>query len=267
MRGLTLGLLTLLSSSLMANLINGPGTYPQFRSLAGLPGSGLGVTPQGKLDFSGAMSISTPVAYSLSHYEAALIGGIYNGSRSFRFEFSGTEIHGGNGTAVIMLGVPLGQYGSLTATHMVLSTKFDNAQNLHWQLPVQSDGWAFGIGVQDLAGQGGTQGESSGPRNLDPGESRTYYAVATYDFGQGHYASVGFGDTRFKGRLFANASYQIDSRLKLIAEHDTFGWNSGLAYNIGRLGKSPVPGRDIEATLTLGFLDFKNAYWTLGFSF
>lgn len=249
-----------------ADPIKGEGSFPQFRSISGLPGGGFGVARDGRMSFNGAMGISTPVAYSLSGYQIVLVGGIYSGTTGFRFDTSEGQLLKSNGTAAGLIGFDLGRYGDLTFSHMVLSTKGDNAQNLHWQVPYSVSGWEFGLGVQDISGQGGTSGQTSGPRGFDPGESRSYYAVGTYDFGQGSYGSVGFGDGRFKGRAFANACYQVDSRLKLIGEVDGFGFNSGVAYDVGRLGTG-FGGREIRATVTAGYLRFKNAYWSISVGF
>ncbi len=261
-----LAIVTLLPALIYADRIAGPGSYPQFRSLAGLPGSGFGVTKAGELSFNGAMSISTPVAYSLSNFNIFIGGGIFSGNSKFRFDTTEGQLLKSNGTLVGMIGIPLGKFGSLTATHMVLSTKGDNSQNFHWQLPFEQKNINFGIGVQDISGQGGTEGQTSGPSGFDPGESRTYYGVVTYNLENGHSASLGFGDGRFKGRFFASANYLATPRIKLIAEWDTFGLNSGLAYDLGKI-TSIGNGRDARATISAGFLDFHHAYWTFGVSF
>lgn len=249
-----------------ADRIAGAGSYPQFRSLAGLPGSGFGVTKNGNISLLGATSISTPVAYSLSNYNIFIGGGIFSGDSKFRFDTTEGQLLKSNGTLVGMIGIPLNKWGNLTATHMVLSTKGDNSQNFHWQIPYETQNVSFGIGVQDVSGQGGTEGQTSGPSGFDPGESRSYYAVSTFDLKNGNFASLGFGDGRFKGRFFASANYQVTNRLKLIAEYDGFGLNSGLAYDLGTIGQFGN-SRKARATMSAGFLDSHHAYWTLGISF
>ena len=212
------------------------------------------------------MSHSTPIAYSMTGWDLVVGGGILSPDRSLQFSES-TAKFAGNGTAQFLVGVPLGRFGDVTFSHMFLSNLFDNAQNLHWTPPGQAGPVRFALGVQDITGQGGVSGETAGPRRFDPGESRTYYAVGTWQTSPDLYVSLGFGDTRFKGRVFGSASYGLGEKIKFVIEHDAFNWNTGLAFNIGDWGAGLRPGRTTQMTAMFGFVGGDHAYWSLNLAF
>lgn len=220
--------------------------------MSGLPGSGWAVRPDGSTGPGGAMSLSTPIGYSMAdwHYAVAISNLSANSALSFP---RGSERNlRGNGTGVLAIGVPLGRYGSATVSHMVLSNLGDNAQNVVWAPPGQRGPVRFVLGVQDVSGQGGTQGE--GPGRQDPGESRSYFVAATWEARPGLHVGGGFGDTRFR-RGFASASYAFGGRATAIFEHDGYNWNAGLAYDLAA-GKGGV-------VATLGLFRGEFAYWSL----
>lgn len=244
--------------------IGGPGQFPQFRSMSGLPGSGFGVLPDGRVDASGAWSLSTPIAYSLQPWQFVFGAGSLSPNKGLRFLDTSSGESKGNGTAQFMVGLPLGRYGTATYTLVVLSGKLDNASNFTWTPPGQTGPVRFGFGVQDLGGGGGTQGE--GPGGADPGNSRSYFGVATWEGPRGFHASLGVGSTRFDG-VFGNASANLTDRLKAVAEFDTFNWNVGLGYDLGRLGSSPREGHDLGASMFLGLVRGRYAYWSVNVRF
>lgn len=235
--------------------------------MSGLPGSGYGVTVDGRVDIRGAMSFSTPIAYSLRGYE--VVFGASNISDTGRFKFALGESAGspgvGNGTGQIVFGVPLPEsWGHVTFSHMMLSKLLDNAQNLQWTPPNQSGPVRYAIGVQDIGGQGGTSGEGI-PGDL--GSSRTYYAVATYEATPETHVSIGIGDTRYRGRPFGNASHSVTDRLKLTIEWDVFNINYAVAYDLGPLVRDVVGERDARATVQVGMVRSKYAFWSINFHF
>lgn len=238
----------------------GPGNYPQFRSMSGLPGSGFGVTVDGKVDLRGAMSLSSPIGYSLSDWEAVVAIGNLSADRKPSFPRRNERVLQGNGTGTAMLGIPLGAYGSATVSHMVLSNRGDFATNVVWSPPRQHGPVRFVVGVQDASGQGGTRGE--GPDGQDPGESRSYFAAATWHASERTHVGFGIGDTRFRNG-FANVSQTIGDRTKAILEHDGYNWNLGLAFDIPfGAGK-----RGSGVTLTGGLFRGDFAYWSAAFRF
>ncbi|MCW5937039.1 MAG: hypothetical protein KIT11_07025 [Fimbriimonadaceae bacterium] len=255
-------LATALFPALCLAQLGGPGQYPQYRSMSGLPGSGYGVRADGSIGMDGAMSISSPIGYSLSDWHAVFGLGNLSADLAPTF-FRGRERDlGGNGTGQILLGVSLGKYGSLTATHMILSNKLDNAQNFVWAPPGQKGALRYVIGVQDVSGQGGTAGEQ--PDGTDPGESRSYFLAATYEVRPGTHVSAGFGDTRFR-RGFASASHNLTPRLKAVAEHDGYNWNAGLGYDFGQVGT--VRDRGVRVYAFAGVMRGEFAYWSLNVGF
>jgi hypothetical protein len=202
------------------------------------------------------MSLSTPVGYSLTDWQfvAAVSNLSANGTLSVP---RGSESNlRGNGTGVLALGVPLGRYGSATLSHMVLSNLGDNAQNLVWSPPGQRGSVRVALGVQDVSGQGGTQGE--GPGRQDPGESRSYFVAATWQPRPGLHVGGGLGDTRFR-RGFVNASWNFWRGATAIFEHDGYNWNAGLAYELAA-GRGGV-------TATVGLFRGEFAYWSLAWRF
>lgn len=244
--------------------IGGPGEYPQFRSMSGLPGSGYGVKGDGSIHAMGAWSISTPIAYGLQPWQFALGVGSLSPNSTPRFLDTSTGESKGNGTGQITVGLPIGKYGQATYTFMILSGRLDNAGNLTWTPPGQNGPIRFGAGVQDISGGGGTQGE--GPGGLDPGSSRSFFVVGTWEGPYGIHASLGKGTNRFQ-RVFGNASANITPNSKVVVEHDGFNWNVGLGYDFGSIGKSPREGADLGASVFLGLIRGKYAYWSLGFRF
>lgn len=248
-----------------ADLI-GEGQYPQFRSQSGLPGGGFPVAHRTGADFSGALAWSTPVAYSLAPWQY-LVGGS-SLARDDSFVFFEEDLSANNSTLVAMVGVPLGDFGRTTFTHMVLSELGDHAQNLHWVPGDQRGPLVFAVGVQDISGQGGSQGDTGQPNRLDPGESRTYYLVLSTSFGETGHLSAGLGDTRFQGRPFFNASHNVGERVKAFAEWDTFNWNYGAAYSLGKVGALPERnGQRPVAAVSAGLVRGKYAFWALNLSF
>ncbi|MBS1723697.1 MAG: hypothetical protein JSS66_12180 [Armatimonadetes bacterium] len=262
MRATCLSLLLLPCAAL--SQVGGPGQFPQFRSMSGLPGSGYGIRADGSCDPMGAWSISTPIAYSLKPWQLVASAGSLSPNSSFRFLDSSSGESTSNGTAAFTIGLPLGKYGQGTYTLMVLSGKLDNASNFTWTPPGQSGPVRFGIGVQDIGGGGGTQGE--GPNHQDPGNSRSWYGVATYEGPKGIHASIGGGSNRFDS-VFGNASANITPNLKGVVEYDVFNWNVGLGYDLGRLGASPRPGADLGASMFVGLVRGKYAYWSVSIRF
>ena len=195
--------------------LTGAGHYPQFRNLSGLPGAGFGITPDGRLGFHGALAYSTPVAYSMRNWDMVFSAtNVSNTMRPSFLEddnavlFDGNE---GNGTWQLLVGVPLGEYGNVTFSHLILSSLLDDAQNLHWAPPRQRGPVLFAIGVQDISGQGNAAGENL-PGDL--GNSRSYYVVGTWDAGLGTLVSLGTGDTRSKP-IFVSASFRVSERVPL----------------------------------------------------
>lgn len=244
--------------------LGGPGQYPQFRSASGLPGSGFGVTPDGAVDPSGAWSLSTPIAYSLQPWQFVFGVGSLSPNSTFRFLDTSSSESKGNGTGQFMVGLPIGKYGTATYSLMVLSTRLDNVGNLTYTPPGQTGPVRFGVGIQDVSGSGGTQGE--GPNGQDPGNSRSYYVVGTYSGPRGLHASLGVGSGRFDS-AFGNVSMNITPKSKAVVEYDKFNWNVGVGYDLGRLAASPRKGADLGATLFVGLVRGKYAYWSVNVRF
>jgi hypothetical protein len=249
----------------------GKDRFPQFRGFGGLPGNGFGVTPDGAPSFRGAMSFSTPVAYSLTDWRFVIGMSVIGTENRFSFRLDGESDKvndTGNGSGQILLGIPLGRYGSLTAGSMVPSSQFDEVYNFHYSPPNQQGPVRYALGVQDLAANGGSSGTGV---EGDEASSTSWYGVATWQSeDEKLYASAGWGTRRFR-QGFANVSYNFDSRFKAVAEYDTFGVNVMVA---ARLYSGPVVEnsffsheRQFEITTSIGLARGKYPFWAINFSF
>lgn len=242
--------------------------YPQFRSMSGLPGSGFPVGQSGLPDYNGALSLSTPIAYSLSGW--SFVAGL--GSLSFDTRLTSPFGKGGqkrnNGTAQMMVGVPLGSAGDLTVGYMVLSSVGDGAFNFQWTPGRQEGKFRYAFGIQDISGGGGSAGEQ---HPLDGETSRSFFGVATYMIDPRTHVSLGTGTARFRP-LYGNVSTTVALNLKATLEYDAFNWNFGVAYRLGALrGMSAEtydkPARTADAHAFLGLVRGKLLFWGLNVSF
>lgn len=245
--------------------------FPQFRGFGGLPGNGFGVTPDGRPSFNGAMSFSTPVAYSLSDWRFVIGLSVIGTEDRLVFTLDGENDNvadTGNGSGQIMLGIPLGRYGDLTASAMVPSSQFDEVYNFHYSPPNQQGPVRFGLGVQDLSGNGGSSGTGVVG---DEASSTSWYGVGTWQSEDARlHVSAGWGSRRFRNG-FASASYQITDRFKGVAEYDTFGINVMVAARLytGQTQENVLFSRErqFEITTSLGLARGKYPFWALNFSF
>lgn len=246
------------------NELTGRSNYPQFRTLSGLPGGGYGVLPSGALDFSGAMSLSTPIGYTPGSRSFAVGYGSTSYSSRFRLFDSGDREAGANGTAFLTGGLTL-PFGNVSAGGMLLSGKGDTVLNLQFSPKLEVRKLGVAVGVQDVTNSGGANGEVIDLRD-GGGTSRSLYAVATYDLGQGSFVSLGKGDRRFGG-AFGNVALQVHPRVKLLAEYDVFNWNVGVALNPGRLQLGAPGDRTLQPTLYVGTVRGKYPTLALTLSF
>lgn len=242
--------------------------YPGFRGMSGLPGSGFAVNPNGDLDFHGAMSFSTPIAYSLGKYRFVAGGSVVSNSGKFTFFHNfGKDKADGNGTGQAMLGLGLERVGNLTAGLMFLSGEADTAINFHFTPGYQKGPVRFAIGVQDIGGNGGASGEE--PTNS--ASSTSAYIVGTWMAAEDTYVSLGTGSRRFRG-LFGNASTNLSPQFKAWTEYDAYNFNFGVAWN--PFGTKKTLGEELQGkkpsfqpTFMIGLLRGKYATWSINIGF
>jgi hypothetical protein len=238
------------------------GQYSQFRNISGLPGGTFGVNPDGSPGISGAMGLSTPIAYSLGggHFAGAIANTSYDGQ--FRFLTKAKKNDFGvksNGTATGMAGIstPLGKF---TLGMSVASGAFENSYSALFT-PKQNNGKiTLAFGAEGLFAAGGFIGPGL---HSDVDRATSAFIVATADLGHGLYASAGTGTARFdKG--FVNASYGIGGRFRAVVEHDGFGWNYGVGAEVAkiRIGKGAI-----RLNTFAGMVQSRYAFWSAGFSF
>jgi hypothetical protein len=238
------------------------GQYSQFRNISGLPGGTFGVNRDGSPGIGGAMSLSTPIAYSLGggHFAGALANTSYDSrfrtmTKAKRNDFGFKS----NGTATGMAGVST-PIGKITVGMSVASGAFENSYSLLYT-PKQNNGKiTFGFGAEGLFAAGGFIGPGL---HSDVDRASSVFAVATAELGDGLYASVGTGTARFS-KGFVNASYGIGGRFRAIVEHDGFGWNYGVGAEIAKIrtGKGAIRLNGFA-----GMVQGRYAFWSMGFSF
>lgn len=238
----------------LANL-GGRDQYPQFRVLSGMSGGGYGVLPNGAPSVEGAASFTTPIAFLLDGHAALSFFNTSSDRNPFRFS-ERVGVEDANGTGSFTIG---GSYKGWrgAASFVALSKHLDSAFNLQVAPPIRGR-LGVSFGVQDVAGGGGASGTNV-PGDTD--SSRSFFGVATYDFGHSVYGSLGVGDRRFHG-AFGNVSAPITRRLRVTAEYDSFTINAGLLYGTGPLRDLGGRLSKTEADLFLGLIAGK--YATLG---
>lgn len=240
--------------------------YPQFRGIVGLPGSGFAVSPDGRLDFSGAMAYSTPVAFTPGGARVILGVGVYSYDREIQWLRSGKDATTGNGTGFISFGFDLPQAGQGMLGFASLSGGRDMTINLQYT-PRQSGKVKVAVGALDFSGVGGSSG--TGIQD-DDDSSQSFYVVATGPLQEGVYASLGTGTRRYTG-LFGNLSGNINRNFKGVVEYDGFNWNYGIAFNPGPFVKSDpfrdLPVRSPELTMFLGMVRGNRPAWSVVLSF
>lgn len=201
--------------------------------MVGLPGSAFPITRDGKIDYKGAMSLSTPVAYGLAGNTFVIGGMSLSRDLAPRFPQTGHADFLGqaNGTGQILYGIDLGKAGKLTPAVLFLSGRADTAFNFQYTAPPLGNDLpvTLAAGVLDLRGNGGSSGDKQ------PGEndsSTSLYAVATYtaDRWDAH-VSLGVGTHRYHG-VFANGSISLTENVKGYVEYDAFNVNAGIGWVI-----------------------------------
>jgi hypothetical protein len=242
----------------------GPGQYPQFRTLSGLPGGGSAVLPNGNPGFGGALSLSTPIGYSLSNWHIVRVGSVTSDYGWFRLpNLSAGSIHiDSNSKGAAMIGASLGRFGSVTFDMTLISAQLDTAFNAQYQLPIHYHDIGFSLGIQDIGNNVTDRSASFAPPRLG---SRSIFGVVTAPIGRGIYASAGYGDRRFdKG--FANISAPLGPRFKLMIEHDGFNFNEAVAWDPRVFQSIPWLHR-AKMTVMAGYIRSKYAYWSIGVAY
>ncbi|MEJ5170536.1 MAG: hypothetical protein WHU10_06075 [Fimbriimonadales bacterium] len=244
---------------------SGRAQYPQFRFLSGLSGGGFGVDRLGRPNPEGAMALSTPIGYALAHGRWAIAAGSANEKGDWDIAFDDANRQGTNGTAAALYGLGLGSAGRLTASVMVLSSVGDNVYNLQWQPPGQEErAVVASVGVQDAEGTGGTAGDGL---PTDGRNSASGFVAATWEARPGLHVTLGAGTARFR-QGFGSVSWSALRGVKLMAEHDGYGWNLSGAVNLLGLGRLPGDPNAVEpqAQLHVGWVNERAFYVGLGFA-
>lgn len=235
----------------------GAGQYPEARSLSGLSGGASALLPNGVPSIRGAMSLSTPIGYTLGNNRAILVGANTSANGSPRWFDGDVAENGSNGTAAMLFG--MGLDGGNFAVSLVQTSRLSDDRIINLQVsPSRAYGrLGLSFGVQDLLDQTKTT-----PTYSDSTDS--YFAAATYELGGGNYLSVGGGTERFKNG-FSNMSVQLYSGAKGMIEYDGFGWNYGAGFTLDSI--SVANSSKVPATLFIGTCQGRYMTWSLSFQF
>lgn len=242
---------------------NFAGQFPQLRDISGLPGAGFGVTSKGIPSINGAMAFSTPIGFSLGdgYWDFGLASRSTNNRPQF-FASSTRTNQNSDGTGQIMTGLRT-PFGNLTGTYEIASRHGDSICNFQLQLPIRWDRGGVSIGVQNAQNRPIAASENVlGANDL----SRSVFCVATYEFADQAYVSLGKGDVRFRG-VFGSVSFKPADRFRAMAEYDTFGWNVGAGYSLGKTSNIGKRFEKNETTLWFGFVDLHRATFSINFTF
>ena len=240
-----------------AQPIGGPRTFPQFRDMAGLSGNGFPVQRDGPVGILGAMSLSTPIAFTL-HPGQLVVGG---GARSFDSHFrwinttSGSRTANSDGSGQV-IGAVRTPWGDVTLSSLIMSSRLDTVQNVQMTFANDWQGATWSLGVHNFTDRGQAAGD-----NLpvdDAKNSESFFLVGTKALPENSYFSLGYGTARYRGP-FGSYSRMVGDRCRFYAEYDTFNWNYGIAseFHIGSK----------KGYLGAGFVRGNLATWTINFVF
>ncbi|HLO98601.1 MAG TPA: hypothetical protein VK171_08395 [Fimbriimonas sp.] len=242
----------------------GPNRFPQFRDMSGLTGSGFAVDANGFVTTRGAISLSTPIGYTLASGKWAV--GFASRSHNSKFAFINSDNATANksdGTGQIMRGWKVGN-GNMALSSMWLSTELDSVQHIQWSPYITNDqAWGWSVGIHNWTQRGHAAGDSNPA--ADAKNSLSVFFATTKMVGEDNYLTLGVGTTRYKG-LFGSYCHQLTDRSKFFIENDTFNFNYGLSYGIPMKYKS-FDGADAHLFLTAGFVRGKLATWTFNYTF
>lgn len=219
--------------------------YFEFRYVSGLPGSGSGVTPDGRIGFDGAMQMAIPIGYTpgagnymISGSSAAIDGGFPRSAYG----------KGVNGTLAYGLG--LFNEHALWVSDMGTGKghSMESAYNAQFQI-ARETGSRPGISVGVIDGFNNRASNLSRPF---AGDARSVFAVATRQAGSTDhplYYTLGIGNGRFRSRPFCGVSYTATPRFKVFGEYDGFNPNLGVGWDALRYKD------DWHAIVLLGLVD------------
>ncbi len=253
--GLSLVFTALLVAGVTALATAGPQTeYKEFRYHSGLPGNNSGVTADGKVGAVGAVQMCVPVAYTPSKNTYVIDANVGMQKSGLTLAYRGTEANG-----TLNFGLGFGRPGrGLYFSYMVTAYQWEPVYNVQWQVRPKDDaGPAIAIGGIDLTNQ-----RASSSKRPFVGDARSYYVVATEQFGSEEhpiYATLGLGTGRFKG-AFGGLCYRLDEKLALSAEYDSLGVNGCVTYGLKE------PTSDSNLVLFFGIADLDKLSYGLTYT-
>jgi len=215
----------------------------QYVNISGLPGGGQPLDPLGRATWEGpgAVQLNIPLAFTPSRgywSVGAWAGGCVPPFRgASEPEIPLASGHFRNGTALI--GAGMGRPGrGIYVGDMFKSRRLDQAYNLQWQAVHSTAGAAgIAIGMQDV-----TDAERG---------ARSLYVVASKIFARKPRSpalTLGCGGGRFRHRIFAGFSLQLNKRAYGTVEYDGLQYNGGFVLQVWR-------AKSVLASLTLAVND------------
>ncbi len=200
----------------------------QYTNVAPLPGAGVAINSQGKLDGEGAMQVNIPVAYTP--------GWGYLSVNDFQGEHpTKTADTFDNGSSVI--GAGFFSKNRVFLSSMQVSSVWKESRAVSTQVSLLDETAklpALSVGIQDVLAK-------------EP-HGYSEYVVLTKSFavnGQKLYGSIGYGGGRFLDKTFAGISVPVAGSFNLLSEWDGFQLNNGLGWRPG--------GKDGKLTVYAGY--------------
>ncbi|HEY3397259.1 MAG TPA: hypothetical protein VGM19_06305 [Armatimonadota bacterium] len=223
---LLLGIALLALSCALVAAETNPNEYYSFRVNSGLPGMMFAVTPEGQLDFSGALQQNVPVAYTPYWGNFIVNADAGSNDSGLPSSLTGSEVNGTAFLGVGFLGSGHGLYVDTEAT----SDKGEGATSFQYQLVAAGERTpAVALGVMDVFN------ERDRYVRHPSHDARSFYATATTRLLQMDwrpvYLTAGWGNGRFR-RGFGGFSVPLNDNFKVVAEYDGFGPNAGVAWSL-----------------------------------
>jgi hypothetical protein len=210
----------------------------QYANIAPLPGAGMALNEDGKVDGLGAMQVNIPIAYTpgADFIEVSAYAGEYIQSVS--------DENWNNGSGFYGMGF-FGRPRTYVSAMAVSSVLRNDSKALSGQLQLVEETRrtpALALGVQDLLDK---ETKEYGDKFAT---GRAWYAVSTKGFTVGVrkvYATLGWGKARYLEHFFFGLSAPINDHFTLAVENDGYQYNAALGWR--------PAGRDSNVTMLVGY--------------
>lgn len=206
----------------------------QYVNIAPLPGGGLALNNEGKVDGEGAIQVNIPIAYTP--------GDDFIGISAYAGEYlkSVSDENWNNGSGFYEMGFcgrPRIYFSAMAvSSHLIDDSKVLSAQLQLFEEKKKTP--ALAIGAQDLLDK------ETDEYGDDYATGVAWYGVATKGFSAGNrkvYATLGWGKARFLNHFFYGLSMPLNDNFSFSAENDGYQYNTALSWRPnGRFSNTTV---------------------------